>query len=134
MSSNYSANQYDGAYKPSTMRNWQTGWAQLRADATAKRPNFQTGVTIPFCDLNGRFVDTKYRGPTATAYPSFVSTWNLPRRLDVHPNMLNATARKDGAAAELKTAYQQGMQALHPSLAERMRQNTQIVQRTGKKA
>ncbi|OQV20800.1 hypothetical protein BV898_05146 [Hypsibius exemplaris] len=110
MSINFSANQYESAFKANNLNVWETGRGKLREDDLCEnRPKARVGFTTPFCDLNGRFTDPTRRGSKESAWMKFKGTWNLPRQLPLHPRLLNPTARRPEQAEKNKRGYEEAV-------------------------
>ncbi|KAL6120190.1 cfap126 [Pungitius sinensis] len=66
----YSANQYDGAFKPQRLQNW------CEPKHCKQRPCARGGATTFIADNRGHLLPgVKKRG---TAWPDFKGTWDLP--------------------------------------------------------
>nr|XP_015824367.2 protein Flattop [Nothobranchius furzeri] len=77
MSSTFSANQYESAFR-----------AQMQNRCEAKRPGARVGHTSFIADSKGHLLPGVKRG---RFLPDYKGTWDLPARIPVHP--INPTAR-----------------------------------------
>ncbi|XP_026854028.2 protein Flattop isoform X1 [Electrophorus electricus] len=82
MSSSYSANQYESAFKSHRLLNW-TVPKQFK-----ERPSAAEGHTTFIASDRGHLFPKVKRG---SSWPSFQGTWDLPSR--IHPVKINPTAR-----------------------------------------
>ncbi|PWA33759.1 hypothetical protein CCH79_00019945, partial [Gambusia affinis] len=86
MSSNYSANQYEGTFGSKRLQNWCT------SKGFKERPSAHVGHTSFIVNSRGHLLPTVKKGVT---WPDFKGTWDLPTRIPA--NHINPTARsKDG--------------------------------------
>ncbi|NP_001038883.1 protein Flattop [Danio rerio] len=94
MSTSYSANQYESAFKSQKLQNW-TIPKQFK-----ERPSAAEGYTTFIATDRGHLlpgVRTKHR----SAWPAFQGTWDLPRRIP--PVSMNPTARSQVGQDRLMT-------------------------------
>ncbi|MED6292819.1 hypothetical protein CHARACLAT_004485 [Characodon lateralis] len=82
MSSSFSANQYDSAFKSKRLQNW------CEAKSFKERPSKHVGHTSFVADSRGHLLPGVKKG---TAWPDFKGTWDLPSRIPAHH--INKTAR-----------------------------------------
>ncbi|XP_061591540.1 protein Flattop [Cololabis saira] len=92
MSSNYSANQYDGAFNPQKLQNW----GGLN---TSKRPTARVGHTSFIADDRGHLLPGKVK--RGSSWSDFVGTWDLPARTP--SQHINATSRSQEGLKRLKS-------------------------------
>ncbi|XP_039459914.1 protein Flattop [Oreochromis aureus] len=83
MSSSYSANQYDSAFKPHRLQNW------CETKHFRERPSAQVGHTTFIADNRGHLLPGV--GKRGLAWPDFKGTWDLPARIP--GQRINPTAR-----------------------------------------
>ncbi|XP_077402901.1 protein Flattop isoform X2 [Vanacampus margaritifer] len=81
MSSSFTANQYDDAFRPQRLQNW------CQAKQTNKAPTTLTGRTTCIVDNRGHLLP----GMRGSAWPDFKGTWDLPARIPAH--RINPTSR-----------------------------------------
>lgn len=74
MSTSFSANQYDDAYIPKKLSNWQ------RPKLFDERPRELQGYTSPIANDDGH-LRAGFRRSNTGPLSTFVGTWDLPRRL-----------------------------------------------------
>ncbi|XP_056304692.1 protein Flattop [Danio aesculapii] len=94
MSTGYSANQFESAFKSQKLQNW-TIPKQFK-----ERPSAAEGYTTFIATDRGHLlpgVQTKHR----SAWPAFQGTWDLPRRIP--PVSMNPTARSQVGQDRLRT-------------------------------
>ncbi|XP_076022435.1 protein Flattop [Genypterus blacodes] len=94
MSSSYSANQYDDAFKPHRMRNWCV------AKQRNKRPTAREGHTTIIADNRGHLLPGVSK--SKSGWPDFKSTWDLPAHLPVPTCSINRTARSEHGLNRMK--------------------------------
>ncbi|XP_036000453.1 protein Flattop isoform X2 [Fundulus heteroclitus] len=82
MSSSFSANQYDGAFKSQRLQNW------CQTKPVKERPRAHLGHTTFLADNRGHLLPGVKKG---SAWPDFKGTWDLPARIPAHH--INTTAR-----------------------------------------
>ncbi|XP_032417754.1 protein Flattop [Xiphophorus hellerii] len=86
MSSNFSANQYEGTFGSKRLQNWCT------SKDFKERPSAHVGHTSFIVNSRGHLLPGVKKGIT---WPDFKGTWDLPTRIPAHH--INPTARsKDG--------------------------------------
>uniref|UniRef100_A0A669CCR3 Protein Flattop n=1 Tax=Oreochromis niloticus TaxID=8128 RepID=A0A669CCR3_ORENI len=73
MSSSYSANQYDSAFKPHRLQNW------CETKHFRERPSALVGHTTFIADNRGHLLPGV--GKRGLAWPDFKGTWDLPARI-----------------------------------------------------
>ncbi|KAM6924457.1 protein Flattop [Xenentodon cancila] len=93
MSSNYSANQYDNAFKSQRLQNW-SGTKHFK-----ERPAAQVGHTSFIADDRGHLLSGKVK--KGSAWPDFKGTWDLPARIP--SQHINPTARSEEGLKRLKS-------------------------------
>ncbi|KAM9855170.1 protein Flattop [Aulostomus maculatus] len=89
MSSNYSANQYDGAFRSRRLQNW------CQTKPLSERPTAQRGHTTFIANDRGHLLPGR-----GSAWPDFKSTWDLPARIPACS--INPTARSVEGLDRLK--------------------------------
>ncbi|KAM4570990.1 protein Flattop [Fundulus diaphanus] len=82
MSSSFSANQYDSAFKSQRLQNW------CQTKPVKERPRAHLGHTTFLADNRGHLLPGVKKG---SAWPDFKGTWDLPARIPAHH--INTTAR-----------------------------------------
>ncbi|KAM9342401.1 protein Flattop [Pholidichthys leucotaenia] len=93
MSSNYSANQYDSAFRPNRMQNW------CETKPFKERPAARVGRTAFIADDKGHLLPgAAKRGST---WPDFKGTWDLPARIPAQ--RINPTARSMEGLSRLRS-------------------------------
>uniref|UniRef100_A0A3P9C7P0 Protein Flattop n=1 Tax=Maylandia zebra TaxID=106582 RepID=A0A3P9C7P0_9CICH len=93
MSSSYSANQYDSAFKPHRLQNW------CETKHFKERPSAQVGRTTFIADDRGHLLPGV--GKRGLAWPDFKGTWDLPARIP--GQRINPTARSVEGLNRLKS-------------------------------
>ncbi|XP_072223373.1 protein Flattop [Leuresthes tenuis] len=83
MSSSYSANQFDGAFKSQRLQNW------CEPKHFKERPTGKVGHSSFIADNNGHLLPGVVR--RGSAWPDFKGTWDLPARIPARH--INPTAR-----------------------------------------
>ncbi|KAK2850966.1 hypothetical protein Q5P01_007242 [Channa striata] len=92
MSSSYSANQYDSAFKPQRLQNW------CETKHFKERPTAHVGHTTFIANDRGHLLPgVEKRG---SAWPDFKGTWDLPAHIPAHH--VNPTARSAEGLRRLK--------------------------------
>ncbi|KAM4737854.1 protein Flattop [Anableps anableps] len=91
MSSSFSANQFDSAFKPQRLQNW------CESKPFKERPSAQVGHTSFIADSRGHLLPGVKKGST---WPDFKGTWDLPARIPAHH--INSTARSVEGLHRLK--------------------------------
>ncbi|XP_055993800.1 protein Flattop [Sorex fumeus] len=92
MAANYSANQYEKAYRPVQLQNWSP------ARPTKERVAAHEGYTQIIADNRGHLLPSVPRSQ-ASPWGSFMGTWQMP--LKVPPARVNLTGRSAAGAANL---------------------------------
>ncbi|XP_029291116.1 protein Flattop [Cottoperca gobio] len=90
----YSANQYDGAYKPSRLQNWCETTKRIK-----ERPTARKGHTTFISDDRGHLLPGVVK--RGSAWPDFKGTWDLPLHIPAHH--VNPTGRSVAGLNRLKT-------------------------------
>ncbi|XP_068606022.1 protein Flattop [Brachionichthys hirsutus] len=93
MSSNYSANQYQSAFRSQTLQNW------CEAKRSNERPAATRGRTTFIVDDRGHLL--RPRAKRDRSWSDFKGTWDLPVRIPAHS--INATGRSAGGLNRLKS-------------------------------
>ncbi|XP_062398129.1 protein Flattop [Sardina pilchardus] len=93
MSSSFSANQYDGAYKSQKLQNWTV------PKHFKERPSAADGHTTFITNDHGHLLPGM-KAKNGSAWTSFVGTWDLPNRIP--PTYINPTARSHEGQERLK--------------------------------
>ncbi|XP_041954037.1 protein Flattop [Alosa sapidissima] len=93
MSSSFSANQYDGAYKAQKLQNWTV------PKHFKERPSAADGHTTFITNDHGHLLPGM-KAKNGSAWTSFVGTWDLPNRIP--PTYINPTARSHEGQERLK--------------------------------
>ncbi|KAM9750730.1 protein Flattop isoform 1-T3 [Menidia menidia] len=93
MSSNFSANQYEGAFKSQRLQNW------CQPKHFKESPDVQVGHTSFIADDNGHLLPGVVR--RGGAWPDFKGTWELPARIPA--GRLDPTARSAEGLNRLRT-------------------------------
>ncbi|XP_066145141.1 uncharacterized protein [Euwallacea fornicatus] len=75
MSKNYSANQFESAYKPKTLRNWEI------PKLYPTTPTQREGKTKIIANDRGHILP-EIKKVRKQPWGGFISTWNLPRKID----------------------------------------------------
>nr|XP_046252958.1 protein Flattop [Scatophagus argus] len=83
MSSNYSANQYDSAFRSQRLQNW------CETKHFKERPTAQRGHTTFIANDRGHLLPGVVK--KGSAWPDFKGTWDLPTRIPAH--CINPTSR-----------------------------------------
>ncbi|KAE8293035.1 Protein Flattop [Larimichthys crocea] len=83
MSSSYSANQYDSAFKSQRLQNW------CETKHFKERPSAQSGRTTFIANDRGHLLPGMVK--RGSAWPDFKGTWDLPARIPAHH--INPTSR-----------------------------------------
>ncbi|MEQ2205946.1 hypothetical protein XENOCAPTIV_019090 [Xenoophorus captivus] len=92
MSSSFSANQYDSAFKSKRLQNW------CEAKSFKERPSKHVGHTSFVADSRGHLLPGVKKG---SAWPDFKGTWDLPSRIPAHH--INKTARSAEGLVRLES-------------------------------
>ncbi|XP_030278555.1 protein Flattop isoform X2 [Sparus aurata] len=92
MSSNYSANQYDSAFRSQRLQNW------CETKCFNQRPTAHGGHTTFTSDNRGHLLPGVVK--RGSAWPDFKGTWDLPARIPAHP--INPTSRSVEGLDRLK--------------------------------
>jgi len=115
MATSYSANQYENAFMAKRLHGWEV------PKATNKRPTSGKSLTYVIADVNGHLL-SGYKLENS-AKSSFVSTWDLPKRLPGN-QIDNSTARDSDAYEKLRKTFAENKLMLtgkkfnyHPSLS-----------------
>ncbi|XP_035512045.1 protein Flattop [Morone saxatilis] len=93
MSSSYSANQYDGAFRSQRLQNW------CETKHFKERPTAQEGHTTFIADNRGHLLPGVVK--RGSAWPDFKGTWDLPARIPAHH--INPTGRSVEGLNRLKS-------------------------------
>ncbi|XP_076596042.1 protein Flattop [Chaetodon auriga] len=93
MSSNYSANQYDSAFRSQQLQNW-CGTKHYK-----ERPTAHRGHTTFIADDRGHLLSGVLK--RGSAWPDFKGTWDLPARIPCH--RINPTSRSVEGLNRLKS-------------------------------
>ncbi|XP_023268792.1 protein Flattop [Seriola lalandi dorsalis] len=93
MSSSYSANQYDSAFRSQRLQNW------CETKRFKERPNAQEGHTTFIANDRGHLLPGVVK--SGSAWPDFKGTWDLPARIPVH--RINPTGRSVEGLNRLKS-------------------------------
>ncbi|XP_029689023.1 protein Flattop [Takifugu rubripes] len=93
MSSNYSANQFEGAFKPRRMRVWSS------SNYVSKRPAARSGHTTFISDDRGHLLPGAEK--KNSAWPDFKGTWALPSRIPACH--INPTSRSVDGLQQLRS-------------------------------
>uniref|UniRef100_UPI0037E8B9E2 protein Flattop n=1 Tax=Semicossyphus pulcher TaxID=241346 RepID=UPI0037E8B9E2 len=93
MSSSYSANQYDGAFRSHRLQNW------CETKRFKERPTAQEGHTTFIADNRGHLLPGV--GKRGSAWPDFKGTWDLPARIPAR--CINPTGRSVEGLNRLKS-------------------------------
>ncbi|XP_040910023.1 protein Flattop isoform X2 [Toxotes jaculatrix] len=93
MSSSYSANQYDSAFKSQRLQNW------CEAKRLEERPTAQEGRTTFIANDRGHLLPGVVK--RGSAWPNFRGTWDLPARIPAH--RINPTGRSVEGLNRLKS-------------------------------
>ncbi|XP_062871683.1 protein Flattop [Trichomycterus rosablanca] len=91
MSSSFSANQYDSAFKSNKLQNW------TQPKSFKERPSVTQGHTTFIATDQGHLLSDVKRG---SAWSSFKGTWDLPKRIP--PVNINPTARSQEGQERLR--------------------------------
>ncbi|XP_074499271.1 protein Flattop [Sebastes fasciatus] len=91
--SNYSANQYDSAFKPQRLQNW------CESKHPKERSKAREGYTTFVADDRGRLLPGLVK--RGKAWPDFKGTWDLPARIPAHH--INPTGRSVEGLKRLKS-------------------------------
>uniref|UniRef100_A0A671QQN8 Protein Flattop n=1 Tax=Sinocyclocheilus anshuiensis TaxID=1608454 RepID=A0A671QQN8_9TELE len=94
MSTSYSANQYENAFKSQKLQNWTI------PKHFKERPAAAEGHTTFIATDSGHLLPG-VRTKSGSAWPAFQGTWDLPRYIP--PASLNPTARSQEGQDRLKT-------------------------------
>ncbi|XP_049633573.1 protein Flattop [Suncus etruscus] len=97
MAANYSANQYEKAYRPVHLQNWSP------ARRTKERVTAKEGYTQTIADDRGHLLPSVPRSQ-ASPWGSFMGTWQMP--LKMPPARVNLTSRSAAGAANLTKRIQ----------------------------
>ncbi|XP_030589692.1 protein Flattop [Archocentrus centrarchus] len=121
MSSSYSANQYDGAFKPHRLQNW------CETKHFKERPTAHLGHTTFIADNRGHLLPGV--GKRGSAWPDYKGTWNLPAHIPAQ--RINPTARSVEGLNRLKSW---GMYPKHTDMSQPHRgsKSTNRMQTSGK--
>ncbi|XP_049608410.1 protein Flattop isoform X2 [Syngnathus scovelli] len=92
MSSNFSANQYNDAFKPQRLQNW------CQPKQPTKASTARQGRTKFIADNRGYLLPGKSK--RGSAWPDFKGTWDLPARIPAQ--RINPTARSQEGLARLQ--------------------------------
>ncbi|XP_037124087.1 protein Flattop isoform X3 [Syngnathus acus] len=107
MSSNFSANQYNDAFKPQRLQNWcqpkqptkvMTALLICLQTYHSKASTARQGRTTFIADNRGYLLHGKSK--RGSAWPDFKGTWDLPARIPAQ--RINPTARSQEGLARLK--------------------------------
>ncbi|XP_075902076.1 protein Flattop [Nelusetta ayraudi] len=93
MSSGFSANQYDKAFKSQRLQNWCV------AKSFKERPTAQKGHTTFIANNKGHLLPGAAK--KGSAWPDFKGTWDFPNRIPAHP--INPTSRSAQGLGRLKS-------------------------------
>ncbi|XP_071329475.1 protein Flattop [Trachinotus anak] len=93
MSSSYSANQYDSAFRSQRLQNW------CETKRFKERPTAQVGHTTFIANDRGHLLPGVVK--SGSAWPDFKGTWDLPARIPVH--RINPTGRSVEGLNRLKS-------------------------------
>ncbi|XP_051281160.1 protein Flattop [Dicentrarchus labrax] len=93
MSSSYSANQYDSAFRSQRLQNW------CETKHFKERPTAQEGHTTFIADNRGHLLPGVVK--RGSAWPDFKGTWDLPARIPAHN--INPTGRSLEGLNRLKS-------------------------------
>ncbi|XP_070696442.1 protein Flattop [Pempheris klunzingeri] len=93
MSSSYSANQYEGAFKSQRLQNW------CETKAFKQRPTAQEGHTTFIADNRGHLLPGMVK--RGSAWPDFKGTWDLPARIPARH--INPTGRSVEGVSRLRS-------------------------------
>ncbi|XP_070767148.1 protein Flattop [Enoplosus armatus] len=93
MSSRYSANQYDSAFKSQRLQNW------CESKHFNERPTAQEGHTTFIADDRGHLLPGVVK--RGSAWPDFKGTWDLPARIPAR--RINSTGRSVEGLNRLKS-------------------------------
>ncbi|XP_061543838.1 protein Flattop isoform X2 [Phycodurus eques] len=121
MSSSFSANQYDGAFKPQRLQNW------CQPKQYNKVSRALSGSTMFVADNRGHLLPGM--GKRGSAWPNFKGTWDLPARIPAQ--RINPTSRSVEGLKRLKAW---GLDPQHTGNSEPQsgRRNTDALQDAGK--
>ncbi|XP_061649160.1 protein Flattop isoform X1 [Phyllopteryx taeniolatus] len=121
MSSSFSANQYDGAFKPQRLQNW------CQPKQYNKVSRALSGSTMFVADNRGHLLPGM--GKRGSAWPNFKGTWDLPARIPAQ--RINPTSRSVEGLKRLKAW---GLDPQHTSNSEPQsgKRNTDALQDAGK--
>nr|XP_061802193.1 protein Flattop [Nerophis lumbriciformis] len=92
MSSRYSANQYDDAFKSKRLQNWCMTKPEFKA------PTARKGCTKFVADNSGHLLPGVVK--KGSVWPDFKGTWDLPARIPAHK--INPTSRSAEGLQRLK--------------------------------
>ncbi|XP_047441215.1 protein Flattop [Mugil cephalus] len=93
MSSSYSANQYESAFKSQRLQNW------CETKRLKERPSAQVGHTAFIADDRGHLLPGVVK--RGSAWPDFKGTWDLPAGIPAH--RINPTARSEEGLNRLRS-------------------------------
>ncbi|XP_042371353.1 protein Flattop [Plectropomus leopardus] len=91
--SNYSANQYDSAFKPQRLQNW------CETKHLKERPTTREGHTNFIANDRGHLLPGVVK--KGSAWPDFKGTWDLPARIPAH--RINPTGRSMAGLSRLRS-------------------------------
>ncbi|KAM6981901.1 protein Flattop [Tautogolabrus adspersus] len=93
MSSGYSANQYESAFRSQRLQNW------CETKRFKERPAAQEGHTTFIADDRGHLLPDLVKG--GSAWPDFKGTWDLPARIPARH--VNPTGRSEEGLRRLRS-------------------------------
>ncbi|XP_065817045.1 protein Flattop [Labrus bergylta] len=93
MSSSYSANQYESAFRSQKLQNW------CETKRFKERPTAQEGHTTFIADDRGHLLPGLVKG--GSAWPDFKGTWDLPPRIPARH--VNPTGRSEEGLRRLRS-------------------------------
>ncbi|KAM9445166.1 protein Flattop [Clarias gariepinus] len=112
MSSNFSANQYENAFKSSRLQNWTV------PKRYKEKPSPVEGHTVFIATDRGHLLPGVKRG---SSWTSFQGTWDLPKHIP--PVQINPTARSQGGQERLRAWGQ--TQRLVPSANGKVKESNE---------
>lgn len=125
MSKNFSANQYEGAFKSNHLQNWEIPKTKVE-----KRPNKYVGFSVFNANDSGHLLDTAARSKKSSS-SGFVGTWDMPKKIPGN-NVLNTMARHPSSAKNLKIMKEEFDKKVKPrSIINVVEQSTKAKKETG---
>ncbi|CAH1992088.1 unnamed protein product [Acanthoscelides obtectus] len=120
MSKVYSANQYEGSFKPTWLCNWEV------PKITSARPKRRIGITSPIADERGHLLPSVPRRQL-DPWGDFQSSWRLPKKID------RRTANKISGLEKLEKLRQSKKQSIDKKSKQEYEKEDQTKEHLGTK-